>query len=108
MAVRESVIRNERTEAIMVDAAKRWDVQVLIDEHDDGTTRAEARLSTGADRSGLVGVGTARRNPHDVDVPEIGDELAAARALSALAQRLLEVAAEDVENVTHEPVDLER
>ncbi|QYN20311.1 dsRBD fold-containing protein [Amycolatopsis sp. DSM 110486] len=44
----------------------------------------------------------------DRDVPEIGDELAAARALSELAQRLLEVAAGDIEGVTHEPVRLER
>ncbi|ATZ23303.1 dsRBD fold-containing protein [Streptomyces lavendulae] len=32
--------------------------------------------------------GTARCNPTDKDVPEIGDELAAARALENLAEQL--------------------
>jgi len=91
----------------MVAAVKRWDVQIYIDEHDDGTTRADARFRT---RAGIVlnGVGTARRNPHDANVPKIGDELAAARALSGLAHRLLRATAEDIEDVTHEPVHLDR
>ena len=41
--------------------------------------------------------GVARRNPHDRDIPEIGDELAAARALSDLAHHLLDVAGGDIE-----------
>jgi hypothetical protein len=85
---------------------KRWSVQIFIDEH-DGTTRAEARLET-ADKTHVVGIGTARLNPHDVNVPEIGDELATARALSELAHRLLEAAAEDIQGVTHGPVHLDR
>ncbi len=84
---------------------KRWNVEIFIDEH-DGMTRAEARLET-ADTTNLVGTGTARRNPHDVEVPEIGDELAAARALSELAHRLLDAAAEDIEAITHRPAHLE-
>jgi hypothetical protein len=60
---------------------KRWSVKIFIDEHDGHD--AEARLET-ADKTHLVGVGTARLNPHDINVPEIGDELAAARALSEL------------------------
>ena len=56
----------------------------------------------------LVGVGTAILNPHDVNVPEIGDELAAARALSELGHRLLEAAADDIEGATHRPVHLDR
>ncbi len=86
---------------------KKWTVDVYIDEHDDNTTRAEARLHT-SDRTHLVGVGTARRNPRDVNVPEIGDELAAARALTDLGEILLRTAAEDIENVTHEDVRLVR
>jgi hypothetical protein len=85
---------------------KRWSVEIYIDEH-DGTTRAEARLKT-ADETHLVGVGTARLNPHDVNVPEIGDELAAARALSELAHRVLEAAADDIEGTTRRPVHLDR
>ncbi|HSI93051.1 MAG TPA: DUF1876 domain-containing protein [Jiangellaceae bacterium] len=87
-------------------ATKRWTVDVYIDEHED-TTRAEARLRT-RDDTQLTGVGTAHRNPSDVDVPEIGDELAVARALGELSRKLLRTAAEDIEDVTHQPVHLDR
>ncbi len=80
--------------------AKRWTVEVFIDEHDD-ETHAEARLHTG-DVTHLRGRGKARKNPADRNVPEIGDELAAARALSELAHNLLRAAADDVEAITHE------
>jgi hypothetical protein len=56
----------------------------------------------------LVGVGRARLNPDDRDVPEIGDELAVARALSDLGHRLLMTATRDVEEITHERVRLTR
>ncbi|MGF1647346.1 MAG: DUF1876 domain-containing protein [Kineosporiaceae bacterium] len=86
--------------------AKRWTVDVVISEH-DGRTKAEARLRT-RDDTNLTGVGLARLSPTDRDVPEIGDELATARALSDLAHRLLDAAATDIESVTHEPVTLHR
>jgi len=87
-------------------AVKRWNVEIFIGE-DDGRTYAEARLHTEiGDR--LVGIGRARLNPDDRDVPEIGDELAVARALSDLGHRLLMTAAKDVESVTHEEVHLYR
>jgi hypothetical protein len=86
-------------------ATKHWTVDIYIDEHDDDSTRAEARLHT-RDAGQITGVGFARRNPHDVNVPEIGDELATARALSDLAQRLLQTTSEDIEDVTHKPVRL--
>lgn len=86
---------------------KRWSVDIYIDEHDDDTTRAEARLQT-PDHTHLKGVGTARRNPSDVNVPEIGDELAVARALTDLGRVLLRTTAEDIEDVTHENVRLPR
>jgi len=80
---------------------KRWNVVIEIDEH-DGRTRAVASLhNRDADR--LTGVGLARLNPADRDVPEIGDELAAARALADLSHQLLDTAAADIEQVTHEP-----
>lgn len=85
-------------------SAKSWRVQVFIDEHDDDSTRAGVRLDTGDTK--LVGVGTARRNPDDRSVPEIGDELAVARAMSELAHRLLNAAAKDIEAFTHRPVHL--
>lgn len=85
---------------------KTWHVDVMIGER-DGQTHAEARLHT-SDTDTLSGTGTARLNPEDRDVPEIGDELAVARALSDLAHRLLHAAAEDIEAVTHERVRLHR
>ena len=85
---------------------KTWHVDVMIGER-DGQTHAEARLHTDETET-LTGTGTARLNPDDRDVPEIGDELAVARALSDLAHRLLHAAAEDIEAVTHERVRLHR
>lgn len=86
---------------------KHWSVEIFIDEHDDHTTRAEARLRTNG-LTTVTGVGFARKNPHDLDVPEIGDELATARALADLGDRLLRTTAEDIEAITHEPVQLAR
>jgi Rv2632c-like len=43
-------------------------------------TRAEGRLCTDEDTH-LTGVGAARRDPGDLDVFEIGDEVAVAHAL---------------------------
>lgn len=77
---------------------KRWNVQIVIDEHEGTSTRAEARLATGDNQ--FTGVGVARLSPNDRDVPKIGDELAAARALSELAHQLLQAAAEDIAGVT--------
>ena len=53
------------------------------------------------------GHGVARRAPKDNDIPEIGDEVAAARALHALADALLHTASDDIEAVVHEPVHLD-
>lgn len=86
--------------------AKKWSVEIHIDEH-ESRTRAEARLHT-ADKTHLVGVGLARLNPADRDIPEIGDELAAARALSDLAHQLLDAAANDIEGVTLAPATLSK
>lgn len=84
-------------------ATKQWTVAIEIDEH-DGRTRAQARLRS--ENAELTGVGLARCNPDDRDVPEIGDELATARALSELSHRLLDRAATDIEQVTHQPAHL--
>jgi hypothetical protein len=75
--------------------AKRWTVTINIDEVDDDRTRAHAVLETGGSMR-ITGEGFARRNPSDRPVPEIGDELAAGRALTDLAHHLLDVAADDV------------
>ena len=82
--------------------AERWPVSVDIDEH-EGRTRAVARLDTGRAEH-LTGVGLARLNPADRDVPAIGDELAVARALADLSHQLFDGAAEEIEASTHGPV----
>lgn len=83
---------------------KNWHVDIVIDE-DEGRTRAEARLRN-PDRTDLVGVGLARRNPRDTDIPEIGDELAVSRALADLAHQLLDATIGDIEQITHRPAYL--
>jgi len=87
-----------------VDAVETWNVTIDIGEH-DGRTRAVARLRT-RDTERVSGVGFARLAPTDEDVPEIGAEIAAARALADLSRHLLGVATEDVEQATGEPSHL--
>jgi hypothetical protein len=50
----------------------------------------------------LTASGHTRRSTSDIRVPEIGDEVAAARALRQLADRLLETAAGNVSYFTGE------
>lgn len=85
-------------------SASTWQVEIQLGEQ-DGRTRAVARLRT-HDRTALVGTGLARLNATDRDVPEIGAELAAARALHDLADRLLGAAVGDIADATHEDVEL--
>lgn len=87
-----------------MDQTKNWTVRITIGEH-DGRTRAVAHLQT-QDTETVAGVGFARLNPADLDVPEIGDEIAVARALSDLSHRLLDAATEDLEQVSGEPPHL--
>ncbi|GAA3655069.1 DUF1876 domain-containing protein [Streptomyces chitinivorans] len=75
-----------------------WKIRLHLFE-EEGTTKARAVLDLGGTE--ISGQGVARRNPHDRDVPEIGDELAAGRAMNDLAQKLLSVARTDIEGVAH-------
>ncbi|MEU8251335.1 DUF1876 domain-containing protein [Nonomuraea sp. NPDC048916] len=78
---------------------KQWTVQIYISEDDgDERTLARAVLSARGTRW-HESVGVARRNPDDRPVPEIGDELAAGRALMDLADKLIIEAAEDVAQI---------
>ena len=86
------------------DLTTTWSVEIHLSEH-EGHTRAVAKLRTN-DQTSLVGTGFARLNPTDRDVPEIGEELATARALHALADRLLGAAVGDIAAVTHESVTI--
>jgi Rv2632c-like len=83
----------------MNETVTRWSVQLFLSEV-DGHTHAEARLLSGVEPP-LTATGTATLNEHDtLDVPEIGYELAAARALHALAEALLVTADGDVQALT--------
>lgn len=85
---------------------RSWQVEVMIEEiEDQRRTHATAVLHSGV-RSPLRGDGEARRRPADSEVPEIGDELATARALADLAYKLLDVTAGDIEQFTHRPAHL--
>lgn len=84
-------------------ATKTWNTEISITEI-DSEVRAEARLR-GKDGGQLVGQGTARCNPADENVPDIGDELAVARAMSDLSHQLIQQAAHDIEMRTARPVE---
>jgi hypothetical protein len=80
-----------------------WMVQIAFTEDED-RTRADARLNVSG--GSWHGWGRARRNPVDPDVPAIGEELAAARALADLSHQLVEAAAHGVEAFEHQAVRL--
>lgn len=83
---------------------KTWRVEVSLFESGVDTT-AHAVLV--AEVPGIDAKGRAHRHPHDSDVPEIGDEVAVARALRRLSDRLLGVAADDIAAVEGHPVVLQ-
>jgi hypothetical protein len=86
-----------------MNAVDNWPVEILLHD-EEGRTRAEARLrAVGAE---VTGHGLARRNPNDQAVTQIGEEIAAARALSDLAHQLLNDAAGQIEGTTHERAHL--
>jgi hypothetical protein len=72
-----------------------WTVKIVFNE-DDEKTRADALLSGPADE--LHGWGRARRNPADPELPAVGEEVAAARALTDLAHHLLDQAGHRIES----------
>ncbi|MCQ4082066.1 DUF1876 domain-containing protein [Streptomyces sp. RB6PN25] len=82
-----------------------WRTRVVVSEEGD-LTKAEASVDTTT--ATFTGYGTARRNPRDPQVHEIGDELAAGRALADLSRKLISEASQEVEeNEELEPRDSE-
>jgi len=80
--------------------ARDWTVRISILGDDDD---AEARVVLIADSPRhLTAHGHSHRSTDDDPVPEIGDEVAVARALRRLADRLLDTAADDIEGATGE------
>jgi Domain of unknown function (DUF1876) len=88
-----------------VSTVDRWQVELSIREH-ESQTLADARL-VADDGAHLLGHGMARRHPRDPNVTEIGEKIAMARALSDLAHLLLESAAAELEDATHERTRLQ-
>ena len=82
----------------------RWSMMLSVQES-DGETMATAQLAMDGNEH-LAGRGRARLNPTDQGVEKIGAEIAMARALSDLANKLLHAAAHDVEGMTHQRAHL--
>jgi len=78
-----------------------WRVAVTFTE-EDNRTRADAILELASQR--FHGFGLAKRAAGDPSVPVIGEELAAARALSDLSHQLLQAAADRIEEFEGHPV----
>lgn len=82
-----------------------WQVGIAFTE-DDSRTRADAVLELSGQR--FHGWGQAKRNPEDPNVPVVGEELAAARALSDLSHQLVQAAADRIGEWEHRAVTLDR
>ena len=74
---------------------RTWRIDLRLFEL-DGETDARAVLVTDSVLP-LETAGKAQLSSHDVDIPWIGDEIAAARALHRLADRMLQEATETIE-----------
>ena len=83
---------------------KRWRVDIYLYEDRDSTA-ANAVLHSDVPAP-LDVRGEARRSPADPEMPMVGDEVAAARALRQLADRLLEMASSDLSDAEGHPVSL--
>lgn len=73
---------------------RTWKVTVHVFEHGADTSACAVLIAD----SGipLEAHGAARRNPADPEVPEVGDEVAVARALHRLADSLMDAARADM------------
>lgn len=80
--------------------ARHWTVDVLFDEY-EGQVRARAQLHWLGKTS--TGVGFSRLGNRHPKAIGISDELAAARALVDLANRLTAAGAHDMDSVTGTP-----
>ncbi len=81
----------------MTTAVRHWDVRLELIEDEDHC-EVIAHLTAG-DRS-LAGIGRSRRNPSDPTMPQVGEELATARALHDLAHHLSQDAWRMIEEFT--------
>ena len=79
---------------------REWHVRISIFERGN-VTDANVVLVADAPQH-LSAQGHARRSTDDLFVPEIGDEVAVARALRRLSDRLLGTAEQDIASMTGE------
>lgn len=79
---------------------REWNIRVTIFESGDDTSATVVLLADAPEQ--LSARGTSHRSSDDNAVPEIGDEVAVARALRHLADQLLHVAEQDIEDLTGE------
>jgi hypothetical protein len=89
-------------------STETWTVEIQLFEGDDLTT-AKATLISGSGsnrRRTVQGSGRSHRKPTDADIAEIGAEIASARALRDLADRLLMAASEDISALEAKDVHL--
>jgi hypothetical protein len=77
-----------------------WQVRISIFGSDDETDAHVLLVADSPNR--LSASGHSDRSPHDRVTPEIGEEVAVARALRRLADQLLETAEGDIEDSTGE------
>jgi Domain of unknown function (DUF1876)./Domain of unknown function (DUF1918). len=93
-----------QTAGVAVDPSQRhireWQVRVSIFESGNATNANVVLLSDAPNH--LTARGESHRSNGDPSVPEIGDEVAVARALRHLADQLLETATQDIEALTGE------
>lgn len=80
-----------------------WPMTLSLTEDDDRTV---AKVVVRTRDNTVTAQGHAKRNPDDPSVPEIGDELAAGRALIELGHKLIGSAARDIGAYSDEPVVL--
>ncbi|HMC52510.1 MAG TPA: DUF1876 domain-containing protein [Acidimicrobiales bacterium] len=79
------------------------EIEITFEEDGDHT---EARAAMSLRGAPFTGTGRARRNPVDPQLPMVGEELATARALSDLAHKLVDAAAEAISEREGRPAHL--
>jgi len=85
--------------------SQTWRMEINFTEG-DRATRADVVLDVAGRHH--HGWGRSTRDPLDTDVPLIGEEVAAARALIRLAHQLLGAAESEIEDIEHHPVRIHR
>jgi len=79
------------------------EIELTFEEDTDHT---EARASLTLRGARFTGFGRARRNPTDPNLPMVGEELAAARALSDMSHKLVDAAAEAISDREGRPANV--